>query len=239
MKRLILSALVLSILGIGCAGLKKCYMKVKALDTVAVISISMNNEIESSKIENEPSKLKMGISGLKATGALVKGKSVKEALAASVHTMENVVAATPPTVLDNLNTSAVVNLMPTDQVLSNETYQNMAPPKSFLGIQTSISAENWKTFAINEAEKIRSVAQELGVDGVMVIDLKCKWRMWTGVEVSGTAKATADITATLFDANGDRIWSSSTSAVSDKTTGVIGGGIQLARDGRNAFKRHR
>ena len=81
-------------------------------------------------------------------------------------------AATTTTVLDNLNTSAVVNLMPTDQVLSNETYQNMAPPKSFLGIQTSISAENWKTFAINEAEKIRSVAQELGVEVVSLIFCK-------------------------------------------------------------------
>ena len=183
----------------------------------------MNNEIESSENEKEPSKLKMGISGLKAAGALVKGKSVKEALAASVHTMENVVAATPPTVLNNLNTSAVVNLMPTDQDLSNEAYQNMGPPKTFLGIQTNISAENWKTITWNDKDKIKTVVQELGVDGVLVIDVRCSWGLHTGLGKTGVAEGRVVLMAVMFTADGKKIWPSSKSRSSDKTTGIIAG----------------
>lgn len=223
MKRLILSALVLSVLGIGCAGTRKDLVMVKALNTVAVISITMNNEIEASAIEEKPGKLKSGLAGFKAVSALAKGKSIKEALAASVHTMENVVAATPTTILNNINTSAVVNLIPTDQVLSNDGYQKIEIPKGFLGSQPIISAENWKTIASTDKGMIQSAAQELGVDGVMVIDLKCKWRVWTGMDVSGTAKAEVEMTATLFAPNGDKIWTSYKSAVSDNKTGIIGG----------------
>jgi len=150
-------------------------MEVKELNTVAVISISINGEIESPSTGKEPSKMKSGLAGLKAAKAMMKGGSVKDVLEASVHTMENVVAAAPPTILDNINTSATVNLMPLDQILSNDAYKMVEPPKGFLGMQSRFSAENWKTIATTDADKIKSVAKELGVDGIMVVDLKSRW----------------------------------------------------------------
>jgi hypothetical protein len=225
MKQLTLATLALMILltDSGSAASKKTLMKVKALDTIAVISITSDIAIKYPWEKEDPSQGSGNLEGLKAAAAMKKGESVKEAYDVTGHTMETVVEAAPPTIMRNIDSLGIWNVIPMDEVLSNETYQSdLSAPVAIA--KPKLSPESWKTIVAGDKGKIKAIAGALGVDAVMIVDIKPRFAWSVGVGfATGTAKGQATVTATLVAPNGARIWSANRQRTSDGSAIVFQG----------------
>lgn len=78
----------------------------------------------------------------------------------------------------------------------------------------------------SKPEFVVETARALGVDGVFVILCeKMNYRVWSGVDSSGTAKAEGTIGLTLYSADGTPAWQDILSLSTDETAPIITGAV--------------
>jgi len=125
-------------------------------------------------------------------------------------------------------------ILPHDQVAANAGFvslrdaqgkkqldSNAAAPKGLVNVKIK-AAENQPEFVVK-------AASALGVDGVIVVlTRKLQYRVYNGVDASGTAKAVGTFDYSLYSADGTPVWSDVLSTTTDETGPIIGGIVNPA-----------
>lgn len=184
--------------------------------TFAIVSI-----IATSKITTDSQS--GGLAGL------FKGASKKHKFSQD---SRKVFAESVPVLVETFQSSKSFRLAPKGSVLQNPAYISMQPdkPKKWFGV-TMVPAEGYKYF--KNKKKIKRLAQEMGVDGIIVISISYRVG-FTGANISGISgvgkeKGMATVAVYAVDKTGRTVWKHAAQSHAKKGTFSTGGAANFEK----------
>jgi len=186
-----------------------------AKKTYAVVTVMANDKVGCSDLGGNP--CNGGVIGLVNTVARTNAYSEDAG---------DVLETTYPKALQALRGSPNLRLAP--EVKANKVYRSAAPDEAprMMGVGYTL-AKGYKYFS---EEKMRKLAADLKVDGVIVVSLSYTAAR-AGMTVGGFGgghQARVTMTVRAVDREGKKVWSDHTSSVSEGKVGTVSGAVDFA-----------
>jgi len=137
-----------------------------------------------------------------------------------------------PILMEKFQSSKSFRLLPKSQVVQNPSYLSTPSdkPKKWFGVKM-VPANGYKYF--KDKKKIKKLAKEMGVDGVMVISVSYsvgfRGANISGISGVGQDKGTALVAVYAMDNQGNVVWKHATQGVGKKGVVSTGGSSNFSK----------
>ena len=195
--------------------------RITAIKSVAVVSFTVPEIVAEESGSG-------GLGGLSALIGAVKSLASgdKENLGNGREVAKDAVAG----FIEKMSSTGRWEFLPTSEVTANSSIKSMVSQydQSDKQVVTSFEGTPAVSLELNgkRSEFAAKAASALGVDGVMMVDFnRMEYSLYTGVAGNGQAKAKGNAGFKLYDRDGNPVWESFESVLSEASATMISGAI--------------